>query len=433
MSSRHVTAPARSLWLVYWIPLAATIFGIWAGNHETWHAANASGVVQVEVDLSSVVSGTNRLRQIGYLMIGAVGATLYFAYRRADISTDRRLYALVLALWVYTVLSCLWSDSIGLSFRRVMIPCLLAIAAWGIGRQWPAKNICYFVVHVTLFFILLGIFYELRFGTFLRGEEYRFSGTLHPNRQAVYCAALLFASLCLYLDAGTHRLHWLILSVVGGILLVLTGSRTGIFSTVAVLILLWAVRAKAPHRFLVLVLLPLVIGGGVLLVVAAGTDISESFIEAVKLGRQQEPGEVKSLTGRIPIWIELSQNIAARPLLGYGYGSFWTGERVYYLSALLNWEFDHAHSMYLQTMLHVGGLGLGLGLVIVGYAIVRARAAYAKTGNPGFLFCLAWLMLALVHGLLDTIFGQPGFTMLICMICVSLVVFLDPEDAEVEA
>ena len=146
-------------------------------------------------------------------------------------------------------------------------------------------------------------------------------------------------------------------------------------------------------------------------------------MSAAKLGRQQETGEVTSLTGRIPIWRELRYDIAERPLFGYGYGCFWTGPRVYYLSALLDWEFDHAHSIYLQTILNLGLIGLALGLAVVIMTMRRAAAAYHRSGDIGYGFALAWLGMALPHGLLDSVFVQTGFAMLLCLLCLGVVAF----------
>jgi len=38
-------------------------------------------------------------------------------------------------------------------------------------------------------------------------------------------------------------------------------------------------------------------------------------------------GRDNSFTGRIPLWNVVLQEIASRPLFGFGYGAFWTTER----------------------------------------------------------------------------------------------------------
>jgi O-antigen ligase len=66
--------------------------------------------------------------------------------------------------------------------------------------------------------------------------------------------------------------------------------------------------------------------------------------------------------------------IGKRPLLGYGYGTFWLpdGTGSAYLSTLLDWTPYHAHNGVLELLLDVGFVGTGLFLFVLAFGLWRA-------------------------------------------------------------
>jgi O-antigen ligase len=67
-----------------------------------------------------------------------------------------------------------------------------------------------------------------------------------------------------------------------------------------------------------------------------------------------------TLTGRTLIWADVLRAIAKRPLLGYGYGAFWTGVTGTSANVVLElkWNAPNAHDGYLDIWLSLGLLGL---------------------------------------------------------------------------
>jgi exopolysaccharide production protein ExoQ len=141
------------------------------------------------------------------------------------------------------------------------------------------------------------------------------------------------------------------------------------------------------------------------------------------MGRDDDVQDAASLTGRIPIWRQVSSDISARPLLGYGYGAFWTGQRIWEYSFIHRWQFNHAHSAYLETLLNTGAFGLALGLLVVVSAAWMAVKSFYQSGHVGYRFAAAVLTLALIHGLIDSNFVSVGFGPLLILMCLFLIVF----------
>ena len=115
------------------------------------------------------------------------------------------------------------------------------------------------------------------------------------------------------------------------------------------------------------------------------------------------------------------KDVADRPWLGYGYGGFWTPQRVVEYAYIHDWEFGHAHSIYLETLLNVGGVGLVVGLLVVRSAARSAGRAYTATNDCGYRFAAALLVMALIHGFLDANFVNVGFESTLAMMCISVV------------
>jgi len=156
-------------------------------------------------------------------------------------------------------------------------------------------------------------------------------------------------------------------------------------------------------------------------VVGLTTDANDGgvLIDVIKMGREQETEDVASLTGRMPVWRSALQDIAERPLFGYGYGGFWTPEREVEYAFQHDWKFSHSHSVYLETLLSVGAVGLLWGLLIIVAACLSAVRGYRATGDIGYRFIAAILAMAIIHGFLDANFIRNGFETMLALICIA--------------
>jgi O-antigen ligase len=117
--------------------------------------------------------------------------------------------------------------------------------------------------------------------------------------------------------------------------------------------------AREPRRIMALGMAAVCLFG----VFEVALDLSDSAVAL--LGRDQ------TLTTRVPMWEDLRE-MAANPLVGFGYESFWLGDRLEVV-----WEkygrLHDAHNGYLETYLNLGLIGLGLivGSMLSGLLKVR--------------------------------------------------------------
>jgi exopolysaccharide production protein ExoQ len=93
---------------------------------------------------------------------------------------------------------------------------------------------------------------------------------------------------------------------------------------------------------------------------------------------QSALGRTANLSGRTQLWEALIPTIMRQPVLGYGYGAFWSGgsKEYYSVERLITWDPMYAHNGFLEIMVSLGIVGLILGLWFLAqgglYAVRRA-------------------------------------------------------------
>lgn len=408
----------------FWLPVVLFAFALIAAEHSTFYATPGFKDSSARPDLAVEIGSSSLLRQLGYVSLGAIGAAFLLVRPPQKLSVNWKLLVITLCGFGWLLLSMVWANDSGLSLKRSMVPVMIFIGSLGLAKHWQPRVLCLFTVVLTSGFLLWGVLAECMYGTFLRGPDYAFGGTLHPNNQAINCAALCLASASLYCGAKDwSRRLWLVMFMVGFLLLLLSGSRTTTFAFLVAMGVFWVMGASRPAIFWVAGGLITFAACFAVYTVSNESRSSQAMLEVVKMGREQEEEDIASLTGRIPIWAEVVKDIAKRPLLGYGNGAFWTPARVREYSYIHHWEFNHAHSAYLETMLNIGAIGLAVGVLTVLYARRLAARAFRVAADPSYRFFTAVLVLALVHGFLDSNFVRGGFASMLALMCVSMIIF----------
>jgi O-antigen ligase len=409
----------------FWFPLL--IVGLaFLTQHNLLYAAGDSIDYDQVSDLVAEAGSSSMLREFSFLAISMLGVVLLLKPARDRSEMNSRLLVGCLLMCTLMSASCIWAEDSFQSFKRSLVPALMLIAALGITKHWRARELLMFTAITSASFLLLGIAAECAQGTFSISGAHRFAGTQHPNTQGINCAILSLASLALYLESrqsrvGRGRLFWLLLAVIGMGFLLLTRSRTATVAfgaALAVFTLQGATPAKKLLCCGVLLQLAAILG-----VLWYASDSQDGFLSAVKMGREQDTADITTLTGRIPIWGAVLGAVSERPLLGYGYGGFWTPRRVEQFSSMFDWTFMHSHSAYLETLLNVGIAGLLLGLIVVIGTLVSASRSFRISGDQGYHFISALLVFAMVHGFLDGSFARDGFETFVAALAISMVVF----------
>jgi exopolysaccharide production protein ExoQ len=83
-------------------------------------------------------------------------------------------------------------------------------------------------------------------------------------------------------------------------------------------------------------------------------------------------GKSMALNGRTPVWNYLLEQVAKRPFLGFGYEAFWNDpDQVALGHRFVAWFPSHAHSGFIDLLLHFGLLGFSLFVIASLMTLIR--------------------------------------------------------------
>jgi exopolysaccharide production protein ExoQ len=127
---------------------------------------------------------------------------------------------------------------------------------------------------------------------------------------------------------------------------------------------------------------------------------------ALQVSAIQMLGRDPSLTGRSDIWESvLREN--TNPLIGVGYYSFWTGDRLTRVSEGYYYVLNEAHNSYLETYLDGGFIGVFILAMLLGSNLLRHMKRLQEGElDGGHAFGIAIGMVAAIYGCTESIFSR---------------------------
>lgn len=348
---QHSAGVSAAVWIptLWMMAIASKPLGVWFGT---------SG------DLESG-SSLDRL----FLSTLCVAGAIVLAGRPCDRTAALQNNAWGLFLLAYMLVSTLWSDITFIAIRRWARSCIILFMGLVLlTERNPEKALesvlrrsCYVLIPFSL--LLIKYYPSL-------GVEYgRWSGmqmwtgvTVHKNSLGRLCMVSgIFLIWALYIQLRQNRgaritvrplADTLVLIVT---LILLRGSEHAFSATslgalaLGLVALVWFSVMKKRQSFppASLVTIPFLLL--ILLGIATPFLGGSSVASLSGMFKRDE-----TLTGRTEVWESLMPEVWARPLLGIGFGSFWTTERREL------YEIPHGHNGYLDVILELGVAGIVL-------------------------------------------------------------------------
>jgi exopolysaccharide production protein ExoQ len=337
-------------------------------------------------------------RRVAYLLLAAVTAVLAIMVNRIHDSKIHRGGAIVIGLFMaWAGSSALWSDEPGVLIRRLFVLGIALSWVYVCSVRWSGLVLILFIVFSSLTNVIVCISTELLNGRFTPlGADYRLSGTLAPNELGVNSMVLVLAAL----TAATMSYKWryLLLGCAGSGLLaiILTKSRTSLIAVLVgtVVIIHLTVRTKVK-----LALLWMLVCTGLAVAIYTGPDILQFATSIVPRGTE----DVASLDSRVPMWQDCFENYALKsPILGFGYTTFWTPNRISKVSDDAGWGVAAAHSAYLELLLDLGFPGLVLYIILATMALLIIRERLAQGRDRHLIFCGSLICGLLIIGVTES-------------------------------
>ena len=359
----------------------------------------------------TLLAGGSDERTDGSALFQAVTSAIYLAsmvlvlargFPTWGVTMLRRGWPLVL-LTLLTIISTLWSEDPGTTFRRSIALILSMWFAFYIVLRFDPRT--FFNLLVTAFGILLVVSIlsaaipgqGVTGGGAYSGAWRGLTGNKNElGRVIALAVALLPAAAVLRLT--DRRRAAMIIGVVALPVLFLTHSATSLMAAVLGLGVggvLYVLCGGRIGRFRLRVELRVLLG---VIAVVSGLTLFTVAWTPLLLALGRDP----TLTGRTKLWDwALTVNQDHR-LLGSGYRSFWIDQNTRYFFVTFAWNKDsegarsdsfsgptHAHSGYVDLMLELGYVGLSVFILTVLSGLVNVQRT-VRSGNLelGFIFAV---------------------------------------------
>lgn len=315
-----------------------------------------------------------------------------------------------------------WAEDSSLTIRRVGVLVLLSLGAMAVATRLSQVQTAALAVCVCSFTLIISLAVEIVSGTFRPLEgAWRFSGVLYSVTQGWNCGLLVIASLAMARVLPRSRNRFILLALVALLFLALTRSRMALASTIfAIAVCGSLVSRKARELTFVSAYLLLC---ATLLWVSLGGDLGRAAVSIATLGRgEEEASNLDTFTGRVQIWHEALGYVRARPILGYGYNSFFSPRNLPAITQATGWAPLTSHSGYIGTLLGLGCVGGATFLVLLLVALRRSISLARKGPSAAFAAAvMIWLCCNLF--LESAIITDPNFPAFICMVVLASLSF----------
>ena len=361
-SERNCVCGRAIPWLLFLALTAILFFGGDASWGISMENPGLGSFVQTQ---DAIEASGNLLRQIAFSALGMFSLVGIIRARLRIVNSTTAVLLSIFGAWALA--SIFWSVDPILSLHRLILWVTIALCSVWLAGARPGE-LPRFAVFSSAVFMGTGLLAECVLGSFHPfSDGYRFAGTFHPNHQAINAAVLFFAATSLARDRGRYRRVLLWTAGIAVLLLLLTKSRTALFSLIAAQLVLWATGVLRVRRRMIIA----IVSTG-LVSVLAFTCYSLRPVSGLYVMLNRDTN-ADTMTVRYELWTTLAPYIRKRPLTGYGCGAFWTPEHISDVSASQGWHVGEAHSSYLELLLALGVPGLLLLAVALTSIWIAAR------------------------------------------------------------
>ena len=415
LDTRRREGVSKSLWIVVaWVAI------IGSRSVSSWFGLGGAHDQAQTYDQGNPIE-----RMVYFLLIGA--GVMVLIQRKVSLARFFRQNQWVTMLFGFWLLSLAWSDAPLIGFKRwfkdvgnlVMVLVILT-------ESRPLDAIKAVYVRCACLLIPLSVLF-IRFIPELGRTYHSWSGmTMYTgvaDGKNTLGALVLTTGLVVLWDfvdkyiPRTKRMSWVqfgcecLLMMMCLYVLYVARSATSLACAMLGVTVFFFLRLPMVRRRLKPVLIGLAMMGGTLVVADLAFGIREEVSKLVIESLDRDP----TLTGRTDAWPILIEAVEM-PLLGTGYNSFWSGERLERM-----WEHYNiiqAHSGYVETYLNGGFLGI---VFLGAFLTATGRRIYLDlmAGTPYAVVRVMFFLIAIVHNLTEASYHKQGilwFTLLLVSI-----------------
>jgi len=336
------------------------------------------------------------------------------ARRNFDWSRAIKKNIWLILLISYMLISVLWSDIPFISFKRWCRELVAVIMSFLVlseldprqAMQSLFRRTIYILIPFSILLIKYFPKYGIQYGRF-SGTQMWVGVTMQKNGLGRLCLIATFFLVWTLVRRGQGRDTPIVkfqtladVSVLIMTLILIIGpgnqySATALLSLAAGLVALVGLTWIKKHRLSLGVnaltaMMALIICFGTFQPFIGGSTVSGV---SASLGRES------TLTGRTEIWEGLLPDVMQQPILGSGFGSFWTEAN------REKHDIGEAHNGYLDVLLDLGFIGVLLVSMFLLSSCRKAQREMRSDFDWGSLW-ICFLLMALIHNITETSFNS---------------------------
>ena len=344
--------------------------------------------------------GARSKLQLLSLPVYAITIALLAPHPRKLLVAAQRSLFLTLLLFLPFV-STLWSVYPSITLRRAVALLFSVLLAYLLAIRFTPRQLLLLLALVLGPCILLSLAAAVIMPHLAWMEDP--SGLrgifIHKNVMGWYggVAVLIFSAMSI---DGSLAPRWLTVPAAAAALLCLAASEsmTPVLSGIGALGFAWFFARLQRLHGLGRVTLIIIVLQIIALVLVGFGELFLPLLEAL--------GKDATLTGRVPLWALVDQEIARRFLLGFGYQAFWTEANgaAWRIWQTVGWPAPNAHNGFRETFLNFGVVGFALLVVTIARSVWHGGSLLCSKPEEGWLWLNVFVGMFLVTNLTESLF-----------------------------
>lgn len=375
------------------------------------------------IDIVSKIPVINSLKNLFFTLIPII--LCYYMVKNRQVKKDINIIFMVLC--GFSLISLIWS----ISLIDTLKSCILLIGTTVIGvyisknynkEELMKKLLTWFfiivVINLILVFLKVSSVYQLddnRYDNAIRGIF------KHRNSLGLYMSIGISIALWFSLEYKDKRNRQIAgVVIAGGTFLIYSSkSMTSLILGVFITFLVFVTRYKKINIILCYSIIPIILISTYILIFTP-----EWFKDILQI-----MGRNSTLTGRSVIWAGVVTAIFYKPILGFGFGAFWTINPYSVLFVLSKYKTElpvNSHNGYLDLTLEFGLLGavlIAIWIVIMIKKIIKLSREKEVKDYKYISYVMAYFIFLLIFNLVESSFMKPCNTSYILLIIFTNMLF----------
>jgi exopolysaccharide production protein ExoQ len=392
--------------LVSWVVLVPLLY--FAGNGNPLPTGNIAFSV-------AETSGTSSSHKLVVSLICMLCSVLIFS-RLPSVFAISQQVKLVIALPLLALLSSAWSQNPSQTIVSGSILLVFSIFALYVGSSFGARG------QFELLMLVAGVALPLSIALALFVPNLGAPGHLwrgiftHKQNCAAVTTLLLVTALHWKASGAYQKIFRVSCAAMCCVMIVMSQSRTGWALALLALGLSASLRLLQKMRAVDALFASLLVAATFSIVAYVVYSNAAVLLPAV--------GKDSTLSERTIIWAGAWTTIVRHPLLGYGYGAFWTGLQGASLNLVLiaGWALAQAQNGYLDLWLQVGVGGVVLTVLITAQAVWNGVRCFRGSGKDSYVrWCLVMIACTLIWNIGESSLGMIHLVWFIFLLaCIGL-------------